>query len=219
MAKVSKRGGFSDRNGIKSENTEIQLKKFDKRTRVQLWNMVSYIYGKVYGNQTYYMNNHIQEFLRYVLGEIYSEPVDVREIYGDDGVFERINETIIDSEVDDILTLVEALIQYWDIYLKNDLNRKYYNRFTNSYYKESLFEVANLYFKREYIGYRFVKNIIVPISDSYEVDTINETLNCKYQPVHEHISKANSLLADRNKPDYENSIKESITAVEAMSKL
>ena len=33
MAKVSKRGGFSDRNKIKPENTEIQLKEFDKRTR------------------------------------------------------------------------------------------------------------------------------------------------------------------------------------------
>ena len=32
MAKVSKRGGFSDRNKIKPENTEIQLKEFDKRT-------------------------------------------------------------------------------------------------------------------------------------------------------------------------------------------
>ena len=30
MAKVSKRGGFSDRNKIKPENTEIQLKEFDK---------------------------------------------------------------------------------------------------------------------------------------------------------------------------------------------
>ena len=31
--------------------------------------------------------------------------------------------------------------------------------------------------------------------------------------------KANSFLADRNKPDYENFIKESITAVEAMSEI
>ena len=41
MAKVSKRGGFSDRNAIKPENTEIQLKDFDKHTRIQLQNMIS----------------------------------------------------------------------------------------------------------------------------------------------------------------------------------
>ena len=45
MAKVSKRGGFSDRNKIKPENTEIQLKEFDKRTRVQLQNMISQFYN------------------------------------------------------------------------------------------------------------------------------------------------------------------------------
>ena len=50
MAKVSKRGGFSDRNKIKPENTEIQLKEFDKRTRVQLQNMISQFYKDIYGN-------------------------------------------------------------------------------------------------------------------------------------------------------------------------
>ena len=41
MVKVSRRGGFSDRQGIKSENTEIQLKDFDNRTRIQIFNLLS----------------------------------------------------------------------------------------------------------------------------------------------------------------------------------
>ena len=32
MVKVNRRGGFSDRHGIKVENTEIQLKDLDNRT-------------------------------------------------------------------------------------------------------------------------------------------------------------------------------------------
>ena len=36
MVRVSRRGGFSDRNAIRAENTEIQLKDFDERTRIQL---------------------------------------------------------------------------------------------------------------------------------------------------------------------------------------
>lgn len=47
MAKVSKRGGFSDRNSIKPENVEIQVHDFDKRTRVQLQNMISNFYSAV----------------------------------------------------------------------------------------------------------------------------------------------------------------------------
>jgi patatin-like phospholipase/acyl hydrolase len=44
-------------------------------------------------------------------------------------------------------------------------------------------------------------------------------LSNKYDPVYEHISKANRLLADREAPDYENSIKESISGVEALCEI
>ena len=36
MLKVARRNGFSDRNGIKKLNTEIQVKDFDERTRINL---------------------------------------------------------------------------------------------------------------------------------------------------------------------------------------
>ena len=39
------------------------------------------------------------------------------------------------------------------------------------------------------------------------------------KPVKEHLKKALHLLADRKKPDYSNSIKESVLAVEAICKL
>lgn len=68
MAKVSKRGGFSDRNKIKPENREIQLKEFDKRTRIQLQNMISQFYQEIYGDE-YYGGENIQEFL-----DMLSEP-------------------------------------------------------------------------------------------------------------------------------------------------
>jgi len=39
------------------------------------------------------------------------------------------------------------------------------------------------------------------------------------QPVREHLNQALKLLSDRKKPDYRNSIKESISAVESLSKI
>lgn len=219
MSKVSVRGGFSDRNGIKPENKKIQLKDFDKRTRIQIDNFVGDLYKLTYNSKIYYENKDIQELIRYVIGNIYSELIDIREIYNDDIMFEKIHETVSCGTYDEIITLIEALIIYWDNHMKNDSSRKYYDRYNMRYYSRSIFEIANVFFKREYIGYRFVDNIITPISDDYEINTINETLGCKYQPVLEHISKANRFLADRENPDYENSIKESITAVEAMSEI
>ena len=59
----------------------------------------------------------------------------------------------------------------------------------------------------------------MPISDKHEIKTIREALSTEYQPVYDHISKANQLLADREHPDFENSIKESVSAVEAVCEI
>lgn len=218
MAKVSKRGGFSDRNKIKPENTEIQLKEFDKRTRVQLQNMISQFYKEIYGDE-YYGGENIQEFLRYVIGTIYSEPVDTSRTYYDDKVFKIINNTMQEDDYDDVLTLIEAIIQYWDSYLRDVREYDYYNAYDNRYRSCSIYEIANSYLQREYVGYRFIDEQLTPISDDYELEAVKQALDNPYSPVYEHLSKANKLLGDRTSPDYENSIKESISAVEALCEI
>ena len=128
-----------------------------------------------------------------------------------------LNDTFNNDEYDDVLTVIEALVQYWDTYMKK-CRPDYYIKY-HGYVDKSLYEEANEVFEKEYIGYRFIDEKITPISDKYEVAAVNEALQNIYQPVREHISKANSLLADRENPDYENSIKESISAVEAICEI
>ena len=217
MHKVSRRGGFSDRNKINPVNTTIQIKDFDKRTRVQLQNMLSNMYEKVYQGDLSYLNENIQLFFRYVLGEIYSERIDVRTKYDDDVFWKMVNGTILNDGYDDVLTLIEGIVQYWDKYIQNE---RLYNPYNYRVFGEkSVFSVANGIFEQEYIGYRFIDGIITPITDDLEINAIDETLKNTYEPVKNNISKANSLLADRDNPDYENSIKESISAVEALCQI
>ena len=123
-------------------------------------------------------------------------------------------DTFNEGTYDDILTVVESLVKYLDEHLKKT-GRYYYD----NNIKLSLYQLSNRYFEREFIGYRFVGELITPISDSIEIESIEECLGNKLKPVTEHISKANKLLADRLHPDYENSIKESISAVEAMCEI
>lgn len=219
MAKVSRRGGFSDRNNIKCENTIIQLKDFDKRTRIQFQNMLSEIYQEVYSNDVYYGNTEIQDFFRYVVGTVYAEKVDYGHCLHDDKVWAMINSTIQNDDYDDVLTLVEAIIQYWDEYWREIRGINYYNSFTKKYINVSMFEVVNAFFEREYIGYRFIDGLIMPISDEVEIEELNQALSLEYDSVYTHLSKANRFLADRDAPDYENSIKESISAVEALCEI
>ena len=85
--------------------------------------------------------------------------------------------------------------------------------------EHSICEEFNELFQREYVGYRFINKQISPISDDVEISTIEETLANEYDAVTSHFQKAHSLLADREHPDYENSIKESISGVEAICEI
>lgn len=216
--KVSVRGGFSDRNAIKPENKEIQLTSFDKRTRIQFQNMISELYSEVYKEKKYEGSNIIQGFLRYVISEIFSEPINPLETYYCDNVFLEINSVIESGDYDDVLTIIEALVRYWDDYLKDALGDWYYNDYFG-YRHQSIFQKVNTVFEREYVGYRFIDGLISPISDEYEVESIEDALESPYESVRNHLSKANLLLSDRNSPDYENSIKESISAIEAICEI
>lgn len=68
----------------------------------------------------------------------------------------------------------------------------------------------------EVSAYRILDRFVVPITNKAELATIEEAKSTPYDSVRTHVSKALALYADRKAPDYENSIKESISAVEAM---
>lgn len=219
MSKVSKRGGFSDRNKIKPINTDIQLKNLDERTRVQLQNLFSQLFQVIYENNLYGHQNDVCEFFRYVLNDIYSEPVGIQIDYRSTGVINLINKTVREDEYDDVLTLIEGITQYWDNYLTRKYSYSPFCPYSIKFENKRIYNVINDLLKREFVGYRFVDKILVPITDTYELETLREAMVTIYEPVYQHLSKANKLLADREKPDYENSIKESISAIEAICEI
>jgi AbiJ N-terminal domain 4 len=70
-------------------------------------------------------------------------------------------------------------------------------------------------------AYRFVGNQLAPITSHQEVTSIEEasSLSDEYNPVSDHLKSALEKLSDRTSPDCRNSIKESISAVEAMCQI
>src|SRR5262249_40984524 len=72
---------------------------------------------------------------------------------------------------------------------------------------------------RELSAYRLVGGRIVEITSEAELDAVEQALDTPFQPVNRHMQSALDFLADRKAPDYRNSIKESISAVEAMCQL
>lgn len=86
--------------------------------------------------------------------------------------------------------------------------------------KKSLFKCeCNFILEEENSAYRFVNNLIMPITNEIEINTIETAINCKYKESQDHIEKACFLLRNKEKPDYPNSIKESISAIEALARI
>ena len=74
--------------------------------------------------------------------------------------------------------------------------------------------------ERELSGYRFIEGQVVDITDQQELEMLTEALrDTRFAGVSAHLQRALELYANREKPDYRNSIKESISAVEAMAKI
>jgi len=73
-------------------------------------------------------------------------------------------------------------------------------------------------FRIEKVPYQIVHGLIIPLLADEERSEIEKILNIPdtFTPVREHLNKALNLWADRQKPDYQNSIKESILAIESL---
>lgn len=76
----------------------------------------------------------------------------------------------------------------------------------------------NLVLERENSGYRLNADcLLVPIANQQELDEVNEAQQSNVDMVAFHMNKAVACFADREKPDYDNSIKEAVFALEALA--
>ncbi|MBO9655224.1 MAG: hypothetical protein J7562_12900 [Agrobacterium tumefaciens] len=82
-------------------------------------------------------------------------------------------------------------------------------------------QFINKVLEKENSVYRFVDQHLAEVSNEHEVDEIEKAIKTDgfFSPVSMHISAAVKLMSDRVEPDFRNSIKESISAVESAAKI
>lgn len=224
--KVQIRNGFSDRNNINKLNDTIQIDSFDKRTRVQLHNCI------ISGIEINSGGDKLAQIKIYqeILNDAYCEVIDNyfsnidQQLQACKGY---IKDTFLseESEYDEILSLVE--------YIANLLDNKYiplwkgfidnYRSYGNCSYahtqRDYITDKINELFEKECVGYRFIGEHIVAITDKVEIHEIEESLRNDYNGCKAHIEKAVGFLSDREQKDYKNCIKESISAVETICQI
>jgi len=122
----------------------------------------------------------------------------------EEGKFKQFLWTKIFSSWNSIYDYIELLFRWQDII---DFN------------KTVKLNEINRILKEENSAYRVSQNgLVLPISNEEELESIHEANTNPYAPVNEHIQKAISLFK-KEPADYANSIKESISAVEALCQI
>ncbi len=190
---------FSERIGINPTKL-IQIYSIDDDLHNSLWNAFSiYIWNKLEEKKS---KSDIEDFILSLWLNFYKEPIDTIP-YGYDAmeattygtVYLIIKKRFFQVEWYEVYEFIEFCIEFSD--------SKY-------------IEITNAVLERERSGYRIIVDRVVPITDNNEIDSIEASENSEYSNVSKHIQTAVELFSDRKNPDYRNSVKESISAVEAM---
>ncbi len=81
-------------------------------------------------------------------------------------------------------------------------------------------DLCNLCLERENSAYRFVNGQLTEITSEAEIRAVEDAITSAkpFAGVTNHLESALALMSDRKAPDYRNSIKESISAVESLAK-
>lgn len=192
---------FSQRIGKKPLTKNLQLESIDNELRNGLWNILKLcildkMEKKIGGGHTDFHQFGQIIWLRY-----FKLPVDNLST-NNLNTEHQIRTYFFKAEWNEVYDFLEFIAGLDDII-----------------YVEEFIKSTNHILEIEFSAYRFIDNIISPISNNLEVQEIKEALsqNNSYTSlngVNIHLANALDKLSDRTNPDYRNSIKESISALE-----
>ena len=216
------RGAFSESIGIESCVMKMQYDDFDERTRMQisntLYRILELFFEKVGGlnssiqyKDSYGHNSGAGVFSTFIVSEVFNQRINLEAGYSFDWrrIYDKIHEVIEEATYNEVLDIVWVscnwLVENYQIYNEN--------------HKNFIYDIMNDLFEKEFVGYRFVDKKIVPITDKNEIHEIEEAAHSPFEGCNTHIANAVAFLADRERKDYKNCIKESISAVESICKI
>jgi hypothetical protein len=196
---------FSQRIGKMPVRISLQIESIDDDLRTRIWNVIV---------EDLFSQNYSEELEDRILKDMwiyfFNKPIDEIPSYsGTGGIYPKgvkdwLKKWFFNTEWYRVYDLIEFL---------GELDAKLNLNFVND---------CNSALEKGGAGYRLINATVTPITSEVEIKEIEEALSHseeKYEPVSIHLKTALSHLSNRESPDYRNSIKESISSVEALCKI
>ena len=192
---------FSVRQGIK-QSKAIQLESMDDDLRNRLWNVLGHHFPPDEFDGASYL---LHEMYKNIWTDFLKKPVDEYIPYSRKISHVSIKNTFLLGSWDEVFDLIEFVIRCLSVHEKISLEKPF-------------IEQCNIVLEEENSAYKIVGRLVTPITSQEEIKSIEAAMVTRYASANEHIRKALYYLSRRKNPDYANSIKESISAVESIAK-
>ena len=197
---------FSERYGYKPVREIVQIDSVDEPLRNGLWNVLqvhvwNYFTRGMYGK--YDLPDRGNECLLQLCQDLwlsyFKEPLDQLDNAWNK-TRRKLRQYFFTCEWHQVYDFVEFVADHYP----------------RHGFQEPFWEACNAVLQRELSAYRFIDGLITRVTEPQEIEAIEDALEKAAGPVHAHLRRALELLADKSTPDYRNSIKESVSAVESL---
>lgn len=199
---------FSERYGIVSTKVDIQLESMDDDLRRELWNWMYRMLEETPINQ----RNHV------IHTQLFKKALHTFDFSLFKSQLFNYSKNATWYEIYDLIELTLA-------HQPESFTRSSQWLFIDSktHKKERYIQSLNEVLENNLAGYRYSEGLITPITSPAQIASIEQTFETlttpHFTPVHEHLKKALEFYSNRQKPDYANSVREAVTALESLVKL
>lgn len=200
-------GSFAERIGKRAGRSVIQTVSLDDDTRTELWNVLHTLQS-AFDSAVRSGSDTERKLLSALWRWQFKKPAD--EEPRDYQMWEIIKTSVLRDEWFDVLDLIEEIVRYL----------KKYEDYQTDEMSSTIADVMNQVFEQYLVAFRFIGGKITPLDSTTEAEVVVDAqTNADVIAGARHsLDQAVEHLADRQNPDYPNSIKESISAVEAVVK-
>lgn len=193
---------FSQRRGFKPFEKSIQTDSLDDELRYGLWSCFHVCYLKEHdGSYGSLAGSNLEQLFSQYWHNFFKFPIDNLDTRDISEPAKFVRKWFLKAEWFEVYDFLEFTI-------KNG----------PEWFSEDFREMTNNVLERENSAYRIVDNEITEITSPQEIEAVESAIadTSGLSGVQAHLKQALHHLSDRQHPDYRNSIKETVSAVEAV---
>lgn len=197
---------FSERYGYKQIDKAELHQGMPEYLKTRIWNVFRIHLSKISNER-----KQIARFLKNLWDKLFKEKIDI--LISNPFIFLWFPEKLIPLIGEKYIKLNWfEVYDFIEFVLKEFPDREKINALVNG---------LNEVLKEERAPYQITNCVVTPLTNEGEIKEIEKALNPpdKFDPVRHHLKKSLEKLSERKNPDYANSIKESILAVESLAQI